>query len=261
MSTETVIHCGHCHGTHSAVWEVRACAGAPAPTPPPPPVSTGPAWRDKEVTSAQEYKVKALGGDVAYAKTLTRGTCSDYIGQLMFNPTPVASPEPAPAVVAKATAEDPIRSAPNRVKSKIPMDFLRSVPDGYYAARPDSNHHFTFFRVSRPTKGHYKDTLKIQTQHGPDLKLFMVIWPDDRLEIHNLVPEDDFLFVTVDPNGTGMAYAQELQRCTLCGTELTDARSRWYCVGPDCEKKYARAQIIMRNVEETKGPFKYGSGD
>jgi hypothetical protein len=101
--------------------------------------------------------------------------------------------------------------------------------------------------------------LKIQTQHGPELKLFMVVWPSGSLTVYNKVPEDDFLLVCVDPNGTGLAYAMKIGKCCLCGTELTDPRSRWYGVGPDCEKNKSRAAVIIRTVEETKGVFRYGA--
>lgn len=263
------IKCAHCKGSHSSVGEVKDCARGikqcmsiaeheqhtnpvtgltcPGYTPAPSKMTERPAldWRNKWVTPKQRDEVKRLGGDVGrtYRAGQNRGTVSDYIDQLKKG---------------TATVTDPMK-APNRTKTSIPMEFLTSVPDGYYASRPDSDHEYTFFRVSHPKSGQYKDTMKIQTQHGPDLDLFMVIWPSGALTVYDKRWEDDFLLVTVDQKGCAIAYAEKIGRCCLCGTELTDARSRWYGIGPDCEKKKFRAADIIRIVEETKGPFRYGA--
>jgi len=232
------------HGRHTNPVTGLTCVGIAAL--PAPPVATEPdaGWRSKWVTPAQRDLVKKLGGDVnrTYRAGQNRGTVSDYINELK---------------AGTATVTDPMK-APNRSKTIIPMEFLMQVPDGYYASRPDSDHEYTFFRVSHPKSGNMKGAMKIQTQHGPDLDLFMVIWPSGSLTVYDKRWEDDFLLVTVDTNGCAIAYAKKLGKCCRCNTELTDARSRWYGIGPDCEKKYGGEDII-RIVDETKGPFKYGN--
>jgi hypothetical protein len=60
----------------------------------------------------------------------------------------------------------------------------------------------------------------------------------------------------VDPNGCALSYAEVLGHCCKCGKELTDPRSRWYGIGPDCEKRNANH---IRLVDESKGVFVHGS--
>ena len=230
------------HGSHQNPVTGLTCTGY---TPPVAPVMSEPdaGWRSKWVTKPQRELVKKLGGDVGrtFRAGQTRGTVSDYINELK---------------AGTATVTDPMK-APNRTKTSIPMDFLMAVPDGYYASRPDSDHEYTFFRVSHPKSGQFKDAMKIQTQHGPDLHLFMVIWPSGSLTVYDKRWEDDFLLVTVDTNGCALAYARKLKHCCRCNTELTDPRSRWYGIGPDCEKKYD-GETLIRIVDETRGPWKPG---
>ena len=160
----------------------------------------------------------------------------------------------------KERMSDPITSAPNRIKTKIPLSFLQDLRDGYYAARPDDTKPYTFFRVSRPKSGQYKGSVKIQTQHGPDLNLAMVIWSfegDGRLTIYNKAVEDDLLLVVVDQRGCAMAYAEKLGKCCRCNTELTDDRSRWYGIGPECEKHWP---WMIDEINDTKGVYRPGSG-
>jgi hypothetical protein len=146
--------------------------------------------------------------------------------------------------------------APNRVKTSIPIDLLMKLKDGYYAATQTDENAMTFFRVSRPKSGQYKGSVKIQTQHGPDYKMMMEIWGDgERVYLHNTAVEDDLLLVCVDPNEANIKYANKLGRCCKCNTELTDARSRYFGIGPDCEKRHPE---IVEIIEDIRGPFKHG---
>lgn len=254
------IRCAHCKGTHSSVGEVKDCARgvrpsapvvtAPAPAPASqsgvpfgaveqkalPPAGNG-------VTQRQLDYIRDLGGDVQLALRYTMRGASLYIDRLKREGKKVTTP---------STPE------PNsRRSTKIPMELLEGLRDGYYASRPDSTRNFTFFRVSRPNRGHFKGSLKIQTQHGPELKLYMIVTPDNRVYKYSDFPqyEDDLLLVTVDMRGCAIAYAEQIGKCMRCNAELTDERSRWFGIGPECEKHWPE---ILQEIEETKGPFKHG---
>jgi hypothetical protein len=157
---------------------------------------------------------------------------------------------------AEKRKEKRMQEAPNRSQTKVPIDFLMSVPSGRYAVRPDSNHPYTFFRFSRPKSGQFNGTLKIQTQHSEKYNLCMVVWPNKSVSVYDFRFEDDLLLVCVDPNGAGIAYGQEIGCCMICGKELTDERSRYYGIGPDCETRH---EHIIALVEDLKGPFHFGA--
>lgn len=147
-------------------------------------------------------------------------------------------------------------SAPNRVATKIPMMFLEDLRDGYYAARQQDDHAYTFFRVSRPKRGLYKGCLKIQTQHGPDYQLVMVVRPDQSVTVFNFAVEDELMIVCLDQPNCAFAYAEKMEACMRCNTELTDERSRYYGIGPECEKHWPH---MIELVDLKKGPYVPGA--
>jgi hypothetical protein len=193
-------------------------------------------WRSEPVTDKQKDKLKRMGINPSFPNN--KGEASDLIGGV------TKAPQEAKIVS--------VNDAPNRRTTKIPLEMIHAIPDGYYASRQDSTRPLTFFRISRPKRGDFKGAIKVQTQHGPDLKLALTIYPGDRVYWSNMAVEDDLLLVVVDPNGTGIAYAEELQRCMRCNTELTDERSRWFGIGPECEKHWPH---IIDLVTDRKGRF------
>jgi len=198
-----------------------------------------------------DYIKDHLEGDPFLAIKYTKKGASNYIDELKRKKAARArqAAQPQPSV---------IQDAPNRRTTKIPLAMLHAVPDGYYATQQDSTRPLTFFRISRPKSGKYKGALKIQTQHGPDYKMALEVWPGDRLYWTNMAVEDDLLLVVVDPNGAGNTYSEEKKRCRRCNTELTDERSRWFGIGPECEKYWPH---VIDIVTDTKGPYKPGWED
>lgn len=234
------ITCGRCHNTHTSVQQVRDCyAGITASVA----AATAPVKEVRRITDPQMKFIKDLGGDLSRAYRMNTKQASDYITQLKKDrgKSPVT--------------QHPATTAPNRRMTKVPIAMLQSVPDGRYAVRQDSNHPYTFFRISRPKTGKYSGSLKIQTQHGEDYDLMMSVWPSGSVTVYDKRWEDDLLLVCVDPNGAGIAYGHEIGRCMRCGKELTDERSRYYGIGPECEK--IRPDIIAL-VNAEKGVFQFG---
>lgn len=230
------IRCGRCGGRHCTVHEVKICYGMIPQTvrimtsPNPVQVVTQPRVSERQI----EY-IFDLGGDTTYALTLTRKEASNYIDLLK----------------RKAQMVNPYTNA-NKLQTKVPIGLLLSTPDGRYAVRPDSDTPYTFFRISRPKSGLLKGTLKVQTQHSESYKLTMVVYSEERVVVYDTRRDEQLKLVLVDPNGAGIAYGRELGRCMRCGKELTDERSRWYSIGPECEK---HAPHIIDIVNDSRGSF------
>lgn len=253
MNTTThTINCAHCKNKHATVGEVKDCARGIQRVPAAVeqsvlPASNGRVGQDGYITIPQfNHLVNDLGADPETVKWYTLKWASKQIAELrQKRKAGVAVTEPAP----------------NRVTTIVPLDMLLKLRDGYYAAQQDETYPHSFFYVKRPTSktSNYKNALVIKTQHGDDLKLMMVVydWASEnpRLYVHNKVPENDLLLVVVDPNQAGMEYADKIGHCMICNKDLTDPRSRWYGIGPDCEKRYGE---IIDIVNDRKGVFVYG---
>lgn len=238
MTYATRVKCGNCQNYHSSAAEVRLCYFPPVVQQPPAMLAQSALASVERPSQRQLDFIRDLGGDVQMAMKYTKRGASLYIDRL------------------KREGKTAVTTAPNRQQTKIPLEMLHDLPDGYYASRPDSEHPYTFFRVSRPKSGNFNGALKIQTQHGPDYKLALVVYPGDRIYWSNLAVEDDLLLVVVDRNGCAIAYADKIGRCMRCNTELTDERSRWYGIGPECEKHWPQ---IIDIVNDRKGVFKFGA--
>ena len=131
------------------------------------------------------------------------------------------------------------------------------LPSGYYALRRGDTAVIDFIRVSRPTKGRFKDSFKVQTQHSdmlrPALEHFQYLArPYNRLRVavfHSGI-EDKLWQVIQERQDCQLLYAREKKRCFSCGKKLTDARSRWYGFGKECEK---HLQVIKQLIEDERG--------
>ena len=125
----------------------------------------------------------------------------------------------------------------------------------YYAARVDDNSPYEFFRISRPVKGKWAGVLKIQTIHGDKLEMFLVIRPDGShwaVEHKRTRFEEALTMVVVDPRYAQKKFGEIKRRCCNCGKGLTDDRSLWYGIGPECEQ--FRQDIIALVIDE-KGEY------
>ncbi len=110
---------------------------------------------------------------------------------------------------------------------------LPNVPDGYYATKSAPEEPLQFFRFSTPKIGVYKDCRKIQTLHGDNLRLDLVVrgssWTFSRYQT-----VDSVAIIIADYKGASMTFAKELGRCGRCGKTLTDEESRRLGIGPEC---------------------------
>lgn len=138
-----------------------------------------------------------------------------------------------------------------------PEAMVLNIREGRFAVDVGKNgvQKVIFLRISKPTKGQFKNCFKVQTQHSEKLKLAVTRWPNGRWTVATQYVGDIDLalrMIVVNPLDSAMLYAQELERCARCGVELTDERSRWNCIGPECEKHWPDFLI---KVEEEKGVY------
>lgn len=251
MDTLTRIKCGNCHNHHSSVDEVRECH-FPARTvqrqsiPAAVASKSGASFSSRfvkyplaEVTTAQLNKIRSLNGDVVHAAKLNRGEASDYIERL----------------IAAKEANQVIPDTDEQSKTIIPLDMLKTFPDGRYAARQDENDEYDFFRVSRPKSGRFAGALKVQTQHSDLLKEALVIWPSGQVRVYNHSIQQNLLLAILDPRTAGIRYGRHIGHCMKCGKTLTDNRSRYYGIGPDCEKDYPE---VIEEVDDMFGTWHPG---
>jgi hypothetical protein len=143
-------------------------------------------------------------------------------------------------------------TATNRRETKIPLDMLETLPIGYYAVQQDTSKPMTFMRCSRDWNKKHMGWMKIQTQHGEELMPALTMAPVHQLYWYNMSIEMDLLLACVDPVQAAVRYGQEIGRCCRCNKELTDERSRWYSIGPECEQHWPK---VILTIDETKGVF------
>lgn len=219
---------------HRSVFEAKVAHGLiKAPTPPTPPV--------RMASDAQVKYVMQLGGDDTYARKLTIAQCSQYIDQLKGR--------------AKVQQQEEQKEVATTSVSMMVAGLIDQVPNGYYAVREQDGAPITFMRLSRPKHGRFKDSLKVQTQHGPDLVERWVRWPSGQISRYHWSGgniEDKLLLLIADWKGAMMLYSEKLRRCGRCNTELTVARSRFYGIGPECE---THVPHVIDLVAEKKGGY------
>jgi hypothetical protein len=146
------------------------------------------------------------------------------------------------------------------------LPLLAMVPDGYFAVRPDTNEPWRFFRITRRDTKRYKNTTRIQSQGGDELYMRMIVFHDREHPIWTdpWWPQRDslqtyLLLICADYKGALMKYAELTSHCGRCAKQLTDERSRWYGIGPECEK--VMSWWIDEVDASEKGPYIEGVSD
>lgn len=216
-------------------------------------------------TEAQLSYVAGLGGSRPDAELLSRNSCSALIDDLRRGRGPKLPPpgtplddaawEPFPEMVRylldnppeeKEESDLPVIAVAKR-ETKVPLELLDKVPDGYYATQLEEGAPVVFLRVSRPTRGKLAGALKVQQQQGTGIGIRlvdgMVVWPPlssgrRRVDIYRVSLEEAILLLIIDYHGAARLYAKERRQCARCNADLTDARSRKYGIGPECEKHW-----------------------
>lgn len=125
-----------------------------------------------------------------------------------------------------------------------------------YATRPDQSVPYTFMRVWLPKSGKRKGQLIIRTQHSDSYMDALVILANGNSLHPNAGERFDtaLMIACADPITSTMNYAREKGVCGSCGKTLTDERSRYYGIGPECERKGNGPKVIER-VNEERGEY------
>jgi hypothetical protein len=189
-------------------------------------------------TGRQLDYISSLGGDTNYARLLTKEAASHYIDLLKEK--------------KRMEQQESVKAKPTTV---IPLAMLEMTPSAHYAVRPDSTVPFTFLRVARPNHGKFKGCTKIQTRHGDTFVNRMVVYPSGSIwfDLRNKAKtETDVMLVIADYQQACLNYAREIGQCCICNKTLTDERSRWYGIGPDCETRHG---WVIERTEEEDGEY------
>lgn len=228
------LDCTGCGGKHWTVREVHAC------------VQFGPVANFKAVEKITErqlwYITSILKGDETYAKTLSKQAASEYIKQLK-----AGQPVAASTVHVPEPPRDPWTL-------RTPRAMAETIRDGRYAVQPDTLTPLTFVRVTRPKHGKKRGYTVFQTQHSDWYKDCVLIDPTGKVRIIDNRIDHSLLLIVADPITAAMRYGTELGVCCSCARELTDERSRWYGIGPECEKRFP--EIITRTDDSPRGPYR-----
>lgn len=190
-------------------------------------------------TESQLNYITSLGGD--RARIMDRLGASEYIKTLKSarDTRPMTQPAYTPPIA--------------------PM-LLDIIPTGYYALRLDDEQH-TFIRISRPTKGALAGGIHVQTQHSEGLVSRVIIIPGRQWRFNmrrrvNGVDIVDYLKLLITTHrAAAMEYGSLLDQCCKCNKALTDERSRWYSIGPECEKHNSD---YMTEVIDVRGEYFVG---
>lgn len=190
------------------------------------------------LSRAQYDFIRDLKGDLNRALRMSYEQASNYISELKG-----------------ATMSTPT-SRPVDPRLELLKGLIEMVPDGYYATQEYEGGHVEFIRVSSPKSGQYRDSRKFQTLHGSGLgarlELAAVLWPSNKWSVYKTGIVDYLLLLCTDYQGAAFRYAEKIGKCCRCNAELTDGRSRWLGIGPECEKHWP---WVIENVLERKGPF------
>lgn len=146
---------------------------------------------------------------------------------------------------------------PNEWSLSTPRAMVEAIRDGRYAVSltgGTEKDHFTFMRITRHKTGKRAGQMIVQTQHSETYKPYITFYPGGTFWMNQNKQSLDhaLLMVAADPFTSAMNYARILNVCSRCGKTLTDERSRYYGIGPECEKHWPE---IINYVNETKGLF------
>lgn len=278
------ILCGKGH-RHATVASVKACyeseanasvtwdtpSGAPRAVPPAPvavpraphaPSVAGSEGRrvvhtSAPMTEAQAATIKRLGGTIS--QDATRLRASQMIDSLLE---------------AQAERERRLEADGGPVETEeeskqlhatslgLPAEMLFGIRPGRYAVSTDGSNRFDFVRVMHVKQKPGKFTkhagcMKIQTQHGEMLKERAIVSPIGQVVLTSNTMDATKLTailmgIIIDQRGANIKYGREKGMCCRCGKTLTDERSRYYGIGPECEKSWPE---IVDEVDENEGVF------
>lgn len=134
------------------------------------------------------------------------------------------------------------------------QNMLRATKDGRYAVRLGDRQPWKFFRITRPKNGRFEGAIKIQSQHSEVYAMVCALYANGKIQKWDRNPDliTHLRLLVCDPTTAMIDYGREMECCGRCGKQLTDARSRHYGIGPECEKHIP--EVIAMAIA-SKGAF------
>ena len=100
----------------------------------------------------------------------------------------------------------------------------KNVPEGRYALPNAKGDGIVFYKVSKPTEGHWTGFVFVDIQAS-----------DELYPVKNWKQREEVLRkIGLDPKGAAQLYGQKLEHCAICGRTLTNDESRAFGIGPKC---------------------------
>lgn len=244
------IKCGLGRHYHDTIAEVRACYG----------VKDSPVRPDTVATSP------SLPAPVQRATPGTRGLATDRqradATRLRIVLPPETTAADATEIIYTAQRERILaQKAPKKID--LPPSILGMIRHGNFAVSLDGTNNLRFVRIteakqrSKRFTNPYAGWLKIQTQHSDALQDRAVINQQDaRIVCWTSLGPDEIrsilMAIIADQKNAAYVYSMKLGKCCHCNKRLTDARSRHYGIGPECEKLWPD---YIAEVELEHGAF------
>lgn len=152
----------------------------------------------------------------------------------------------APRVVMTASPVPSLERARERKMNNVfpfPAELLYGMREGRYAVEYMGAMQFVRISEIKPFKSGkpraFVGSFKLQTQHSDDLVDRYVVHPNGSYLAYTSMVSVKMVAILkgiyLDPWLANLRYGAELGQCCRCGKSLTDERSRYYGIGPECE--------------------------
>ena len=143
----------------------------------------------------------------------------------------------------------------------FPAELLFDMREGNYAVTLPDRDKLTFVRLNfvKPYRDgrvrKYQGCAVLSTQHGEQRIKRFVVRPDGKYRILSRGVSEHMAaallgLIMSDPRGSAARYGQELGHCCRCGKALTDERSRYYGIGPECERSWPD---LIAEIDDMRG--------
>jgi len=183
-----------------------------------------------------------------------------YGTQPVNQPVSAAAPIPAPVVPPVPYSPPPRPALPSKPE---PLDerMVKRIPDGRYAVENNDCTQICFLRVRtypQTAKNKLRGATVVQSKSADRWNNEYVYWPSGRIQtghsgyLHGTEIPELLIQVIANPQEAALTYSKHYDECTRCGIDLTDKRSRFYGIGPECEK---HRPDVINYVHSIKGEF------
>jgi hypothetical protein len=216
------INCGHCHGVHESVAEVKACHdGQPSAR-----EKSAVPWRLEPGTDSQrehiehQWEVREIPETTPLNQPL-KALALTIIERLPFNKGQGHD-------VIEWLHSMPLKRGGSKPVLAIDYD---DVPAGRFALESERDGHIVFYQVDKPGKD--------SRWHGSMFVKQLIGAPGDfaKQRVMGKAATDVLLRIAKDPKEAMIRFGKEVGECGACHSPLTNETSRAAGIGPVCARK------------------------